>query len=117
MRDLAVLVLHLLATVVRLALHSRHDEIEIMRLVGAPQAYIRGPFIMEGVLQGGIGAAIALGVLGVGFLAARGRYLAPLAEAVNLSSVRFLSPGLCVLLLGGGIVVGCLGGFLASRRT
>jgi cell division transport system permease protein len=105
------------ATVVRLALHAREDEIEIMRLVGAPQVYIRGPFVMEGVLQGGIGAAIALGVMAAVFLAVRGRYLVPLAEAVNFSSVRFLSPGFCVLLLGGGMVVGCLGGLLASRQT
>lgn len=38
------------ANVVRLALYSRRGEIDIMRLVGAPQSYIRGPFVMEGVL-------------------------------------------------------------------
>ena len=105
------------ANVVRLALYARRDEIEIMQLVGAPTAYIRGPFIMEGVLQGGIGATAALAVLAVGFLAGRGRYLVPLASAINLSSVRFLSPGLCLLLLAGGMAVGCLGGFMASRQT
>ena len=105
------------ATVVRLALHARRDEIEIMQLVGAPQAYIRGPFVMEGVLQGGIGATAALVVLLVTFLALRGRYLTPLAAAINLSSVHFLSPGLCVVLLGGGMLVGCLGGLVASRKT
>ena len=51
------------ANVVRLALYARRDEIEIMQLVGAPQAYIRGPFVMEGVLQGGIGALLALAAL------------------------------------------------------
>lgn len=105
------------ATVVRLALHDRRDEIEIMQLVGAPQAFIRGPFVMEGVLQGGIGATVALAVLLLIFLALRGRYLSPLAAAINLSSVRFLSPGLCALLLVGGMLVGCLGGWVASRKT
>jgi len=105
------------ATVVRLALHTRRDEIEIMQLVGAPSAYIRGPFIMEGILQGGIGAAAALIVLLIAFLALRGRYLIPVAAAINLSSVRFLSPGLCVLMLIGGMLVGCLGGLVASRKT
>ena len=71
---------------------------------------------MEGVLQGGIGATAALAMLAVGFLALRARFLAPLASAINLSSIRFLSPGLCVLLLVGGMTVGCLGGLLASRR-
>lgn len=105
------------ATVVRLALHARRDEIEIMQLVGAPQAYVRGPFVVEGMLQGGIGSVVALVVLGLIFVAVRRPYLVPFAEAVNLSSIRFLSPGLCVLLLGGGILVGCLGGLLASRQA
>jgi cell division transport system permease protein len=105
------------ATVVRLALHARRDEIEIMQLVGAPQAYIRGPFVVEGVLQGGIGAIVALVLLSVTYLVLRGPYLMPLAEAVNFSSVGFLSAGLCFVLLIGGMVVGCLGGFVASLRT
>ena len=48
------------AAVVRLGLHARRDEIEIMELVGAPLAFIRGPFVAEGFLQGGIGALLAL---------------------------------------------------------
>ena len=54
------------ANVVRLALHARRDEIEIMQLVGAPQVYVRGPFVMEGVFQGGIGAVVALAGAGRG---------------------------------------------------
>jgi cell division transport system permease protein len=102
------------ANVVRLALYARRDEIEIMELVGAPQAYIRGPFVMEGILQGGIGAAVALAALAVVFLALHGRYLSPLAAAVNLTSVRFLPLGLCFALLAGGMAVGCVGGLVAA---
>lgn len=104
------------ANVVRLALYARRDEIEIMRLVGAPSAYIRGPFVMEGVLQGGIGATAALAVLAAVFLTVRARYLMPLAAAVNLSSVRFLPLDRCLLLLAGGMLVGCFGGLVASSR-
>jgi cell division transport system permease protein len=102
------------ANVVRLALYARRDEIEIMRLVGAPPAYVHGPFVMEGVLQGGIGAIAALAALALVFLTVRARYLLPLAGAVNLSSVRFLPLGLCLLLLLGGTLVGCFGGLVAS---
>jgi cell division transport system permease protein len=102
------------ANVVRLALHARRDEIDIMQLVGAPQMYIRGPFVMEGTLQGGLGAVVALAALGLGFLAVRARYLAPLAEMINLSSVRFLPWELCLWLVVGGMAVGCLGGALAA---
>jgi cell division transport system permease protein len=102
------------ANVVRLALYARRDELEIMDLVGAPNAYVRGPFVMEGVLQGGIGALVALLALGVAFLAMRARYLVPLASALNLSSIRFLPIELCLVLIVGGMAVGCLGGLVAA---
>ena len=103
------------ANVVRLALYGRRDEIDIMQLVGAPQVYIRGPFVVEGILQGGIGALLALAALGVGFLAVRARYLAPLASTLDVTSVRFLPAGVCLLLVAGGMVVGCVGGMVAAR--
>ena len=105
------------ANVVRLALYARRDELEIMELVGAPTAYIRGPFVMEGVLQGGIGALLALVVLGAAFFSVRGRYLLPLASAVSLPSVQFLPVELCLSLVAGGMAVGCLGGWIAARVT
>jgi cell division transport system permease protein len=105
------------ANVVRLALYARRDELDIMQLVGAPQTFIRGPFVMEGVLQGGLGSLGAVGALAVAFYAVKGRYLLPLASAVNLSSVRFLSVEVCLLLVLGGMAVGCLGGLLAARLT
>lgn len=102
------------ANVVRLALWARRDEIEIMHLVGAPQTFIRGPFVMEGVLQGGMGAVLALAALAVAFLAVRGPYLVPLAQLLNVSGIRFLAPELCLLLIVGGTLVGCLGGLVAA---
>ncbi len=106
------------ANVVRLALYARRDELDIMELVGAPRAYVQGPFVVEGTLQGGLGAVVALGTLGVVFLALRGRYLVPLASAINLSAVRFLPVELCLLIVVGGMMVGCVGGLVAalSRR-
>jgi cell division transport system permease protein len=102
------------ASVVRLALHARRDEIEIMQLVGAPSAYVRGPFVMEGVIQGGVGALAAVLALGATFLALRTPYLVPLAAAVNISSIRFLPVELAVLLVVGGMAVGCVGGLVAA---
>ena len=62
------------ANVVRLAAHARRDEIEIMQLVGAPLAYVRGPFVAEGVLQGGGGALFALLALWILFMIGRARF-------------------------------------------
>jgi cell division transport system permease protein len=102
------------ASVVRLALHARRDEIEIMQLVGAPTAYVRGPFVMEGVIQGGVGALVALVLLAAAFFALRGVYLVPLAAAMNMSSIAFLPAELAVLLVVGGMAVGCVGGLVAA---
>src|SRR5262245_35649894 len=93
---LAVAAALTVANVVRLALHARRDEIGIMQLVGAPQAYIRGPFLMEGVLQGGIGSLVALVALTAGYLVLRARYLPQLAAAINQTAVHFLPVELCL---------------------
>ena len=102
------------ASVVRLALQARRDEIEIMQLVGAPTAYVRGPFVMEGVIQGGVGALVALVLLAAAFFALRTVYLVPLAAAMNMSSIAFLPAELAVLLVVGGMAVGCVGGLVAA---
>ncbi|PWT81460.1 MAG: hypothetical protein C5B57_10405 [Blastocatellia bacterium] len=104
------------ANVVRLTLYDRRDEIGIMQLVGAPHAYIRGPFVVEGMLHGGIGAVLGLVALAVGFVAVRARYVAPLASAIDVSSIAFLPVGLCFSFVVGGMLVGCVGGLVASRN-
>jgi cell division transport system permease protein len=106
-----------IGSVVRLALDARRDELEIMQLVGAPRAYVRGPFVMEGVLQGGMGAAIAVLALGVAFAVLQAGYVAPLAVTVDVSSVQFLPIVQCLALVSGGMAVGCLGGLAASLRV
>jgi cell division transport system permease protein len=103
------------ANVVRLAAAARHDEIEIMQLVGAPFGYIRGPFVVEGFLQGGIGAILAVLMLLGAFAAVRARYGAFVSEAVGLAGVSFVPPELLVLLIAGGMALGCLGGFIVAR--
>ena len=105
------------ANVVRLAAYARRDEIEIMQLVGAPLGYIRGPFVTEGVLQGGVGALAALALLWAVFLAARARYGAVAAEALGLQTLTFLPVELCLLMLAGGMLLGCLGGYAVARSV
>jgi cell division transport system permease protein len=112
---LAVAAALTVANVVRLAAAARRDEIEIMQLVGAPFAYVRGPFIVEGVLQGGAGAVVAVGLLWGAFLAARARYGAMAAEALGLGSLTFLPLELVLGLVAGGMLLGCVGGVIVAR--
>jgi cell division transport system permease protein len=103
-------------TATTLVLHVRRDETEIMRLVGAPEYVIRLPLLMQGALQGLVGALVAVAALSLahGALAPR---LAPLVTlTLGLPGVSFLSPQILAALIVGGSVLGGLGGLLARRR-
>jgi len=105
------------AAVVRLGLHSRREEIEIMQLVGASIAFIRGPFVAEGLLQGGIGAVAAVLLLWGGFAASSASWGPQLAAALEGLDPQFLPARFCALLVAGGMAVGGAGGFAASRHA
>jgi cell division transport system permease protein len=105
------------ASVVRLTAMARSDEIEIMQLVGAPFAYIRGPFIVEGLLQGGMGAIVSILLLLATFAAIRARLGTALGDAVGLTGVDFVPLQLLLLLVVGGMALGCLGGFIVARTV
>jgi cell division transport system permease protein len=105
------------ASVVRLALLARREEIHIMQLVGAPIAYIRGPFIVEGLIQGGAGAVAALVVLWITFFVVRGRAAGWFAGVIDPAALVFLSLSHVALVLAAGMAVGAVGGFIAARST
>jgi cell division transport system permease protein len=103
--------------VVRLSLYARRDELEIMALVGAPFSYIRGPFVFEGLLLGGLGAAVALMAIGVLYYFAGQWVGSDLGGLVAEGQFRFLGYSEMALMLVGGIVVGAAAGTLASRAA
>ena len=105
------------ATVVRLGLNARRDELEIMHLVGSPMAFIRGPFVAEGVIQGGAGALVALALLWLGLAAVVAWWGAELAVLFDGGSLQFLPTRLAAALVAGGMVVGGAGGYAASRHA
>ena len=101
--------------VVRLSFESRREEIAIMGLVGAPVSFIRGPFVMEGAIQGGLGAIAALGAL-ASLGRAVGRALGPAVAALGPDALRPLSGWDAVGLVVLGAGVGALAGLLATWR-
>jgi cell division transport system permease protein len=105
------------ASVVRLGLNARRDELEIMQLVGSPMAFIRGPFVAEGVLQGGVGALVALALLWLGLSAVTAWWGAELAVLFDGGSLQFLPGRLAAALVAGGMLVGGVGGYAASRHA
>ena len=106
------------ATVVRLGLHARRDEIEIMELVGAPLAFIRGPFVAEGFLQGGLGALLALASLWLGFAGGQGLVGGRISAACSTAGrVRIPAVRLCAVPGGRGDGGRQCGGLAACRGT
>lgn len=105
------------ANVVRLAAYARRDEIEIMQLVGAPFAFIRGPFVAEGILQGGVGALVAIVSLWVVFLFGKAWYGRLALDGLGLTGLVFLQPAAVLALLAGGMLLGCVGGLIVARTV
>jgi cell division transport system permease protein len=103
-----------IASVVRLISLLYRDEVAVLRLVGATEFYVRGPFFAEGVLQGFLGAALALGALAGGWVAASGE----LGRSASLALLfaHFLSWPQSLLLLALGPVAGLVGAVLSWQR-
>jgi len=102
--------------VVKLTVYGRQDEIGIMRLVGATNTYIRGPFLVEGMLQGGLGGGLALGLLYLAHELLLREILSSSRLVLGTDWLTFLSPEAWVALFLGGMVVGLFGSALSVRR-
>jgi cell division transport system permease protein len=113
----------LLATVVivsatlQLAIYARRGEIEIQKLVGATDRFVKAPFLIEGLLQGLLGAGVALAGL-VAFERFAGPGLASLFSFLVGSGgmVPLLEPGIALQLLAAGCALGLGGSFIAVGR-
>ena len=108
-----IIVLFIIVNTIRLAVVARAEEIEIMRLVGASDAFIRWPFVFEGAFVGLLGALLALGVLAAvadpigGFM----------VEFFRVLPLQFgtLTRDLVALVLGAGLGLGVLGSWVSVR--
>jgi cell division transport system permease protein len=104
----------LIANTIRLSLYARRREVEVMKLVGATDWFIRWPFVIEGTIVGAVGALLAIGVLAVTKVA----LLDPLANNWTLiaapQTIGFTA--LVAVLLGAGVLVSALGSGLSLRR-
>jgi cell division transport system permease protein len=104
----------LIANTIRLSLFARRREVEVMKLVGATDWFIRWPFIIEGVAMGALGGVLAILLLVVGKVA----FLDPLAQdfALIASPDTINFPVLVFVLLAASVVVAAAGSGLSLRR-
>jgi cell division transport system permease protein len=110
-----VCVLAVVGNTIRLAVTGRRDEIEVLKLCGATDGFVRGPFVVEGALQGLLAAATAVGSLFLAFVLLRDRTDDTLAAVAGVRAV-FVHPFVALGLVLGGALTGAIGSAVSLRR-
>jgi cell division transport system permease protein len=110
---IGAIVLFIVINTIRLAVVGRAEEIEIMRLVGASDAFIRWPFVFEGAMVGLLGAALTLGVLGAA-TDPLGHLMFDFFRVLPIS-VGTIARDVGALVLGAGLGLGVLGAWISVR--
>ncbi|HKW59668.1 MAG TPA: permease-like cell division protein FtsX [Candidatus Dormibacteraeota bacterium] len=100
---------------IRTAVYHRRKEIEVMKLVGATEWFVRGPFVLEGVMTGLIAASIALALLVVGYEPVVMRFKSDIGFIPLSYDPAFIS-SLARDLLAAGALLGALGSYIGVRR-
>ena len=107
------IVLFIVINTIRLAVLGRAEEIEVMRLVGASDSFIRWPFVFEGALVGLFGAVITLAVL-LGAAEPLSRFMVGFFQILPIS-VSSISRDVTLLVVGSGIGLGVVGAWVSVR--
>jgi cell division transport system permease protein len=106
---LALATLLIVANTIRLAVFARRDELEILALVGASRAFVNGPFLLEGLLQGAAAGAVALALLYALFRLVLPGFEFGLALLLGGVAPRFFQPHEMAALVAGGAALGFVG--------
>jgi cell division transport system permease protein len=105
----------LIANTIRLSVHARRREIEVMKLVGASNWFVRGPFMLEGVLTGLAGSVAAIVLLFLGREVAVPRILGHIQDDPDVRALAFGYTA--AILVAVGLAIGALGSGVTIRRS
>jgi cell division transport system permease protein len=108
-------VLAVVGSTIKMALTRRKTEVEVLKLVGASDGFVKGPFVMEGSIQGAMGAMGALALLGGLFLLVRGRMDAELASLIGVEPT-FLPWHVALGMVVVGAILGAGAAMLSLRK-
>jgi cell division transport system permease protein len=113
---LAIAATFMIANVIRLTMILYREEIDIMRLVGATERIIRGPFLVEGIIQGLFGGGIAVGILWLAFTFAKQALDPSGALLWSFLFSTFLPWRSVALLIAAGVIAGLFGSWISVRE-
>ena len=112
---LVVISVVIVMNTIRTAVYHRRREIEVMKLVGATEWFVRGPFVLEGILTGILAAGLALGVVMIGYHPFVNRFQSALFFVPLTYDPHFVTV-LGLYLLAAGALLGALGSYIGVRR-
>ena len=104
------------SNVIKLLIYARREEIEIMRLVGASNSYIKGPFVVEGMIQGLVAGLVSVALLWLSHRLGLSYLTSSYTGLLNFIAIPFLSINYCVALVLGGLLMGLLASFFSMGR-
>lgn len=108
-------VVSVVGSTMRMALSRRQTEVEVLKMVGATDSYVRGPFVIEGASQGGLGALLALAIMGAVYLLVKDAFDGALGTLIG-ATPTFLPFTICAALVLLGAGIGALSAFGSLRR-
>ena len=104
----------IIANTIKLAIYSRKDEIDLMSFLGATNRFIRAPLLLEGMLQGFLGALLALSAVKLIHLYVVYRFKGSLESILRSVDFYFLTNSIVYSIIIIGCVIGILGSLLSS---
>jgi cell division transport system permease protein len=108
-------VVSVISTTMRFSLHRRRIEVEVLKLVGATDRFVRRPFVVEGALQGALGAAASLALLALLYAIVRGKFDDDLGALLGVHPT-FLPWEIMAAMVAAGAVLGAVSAFAGVRK-
>ena len=115
---LVVVSIIVVANTIKLTVHAREEEIHIMKYVGATNWFVRGPFLVEGIIIGVIASLIAVAIVGFGYYKFVDIFSSKVLILFSTGMIpyQFIIENLIIIFVALGVSIGSLGSILSMRR-